>query len=193
MLNRRGPVLFLTAALALIALGASTQEWIRVTLVGGGVHSVTGSEAAAGIAPMCLALVALVAALSLAKRRGIAVLGVLQALLGVGLVGIMVVVLADPISASGAVVGSATGVAGRSALGALVVSSSVMGWPYVSIVAASLAAILGCLVVIKSAVWTNRPERHGVNRDVDPTDSIATWDRLSRGADPTQSETEPLK
>lgn len=185
MFSRRAPVLLLSAVFALAVLGASTQEWIRVALVSGSDHSVTGSQAAAAISPLSLAVVAVVAAGSLAGRRGLVVLAIVQALLGVGLTATTISIIADPVSASAAQISAATGVAGSAAITDLVGSTQLMGWPFVAAAAAVLVVGTAVVMLVHSGVWTRR--RTGRMRaDVAPEDAAGQWDLLSRGGDPTQ-------
>lgn len=185
MFSRRAPVLLLSAVLALAVLGASTQEWIRVALVSGSDHSVTGSQAAAAISPLSLAVVASVAAGSLARRRGLIVLAIVQALLGIGLTVTTVSIIADPVSASAAQISAATGVAGSVAITTLVDSTQLMGWPFAAAAAAVLVVGAAGIVLVRSGAWARR--RAGrMGADSAPEDPAGQWDMLSRGGDPTQ-------
>ena len=178
-----------TAALALVALGASTQEWLHVALVGGAEHSVTGSDAVPVLAPLSLSVVALVAAASLARRVTLTVFGALLILLGAAMAVASFGVLSSPVAASGSVISTATGVSGDTAIAALVASTAATGWLFACGTAAVAVAACGVLVVVRARAWSRHVSSKARTLSQHPADdALGAWDTLSRGVDPTDEK-----
>ncbi|MGO4643344.1 Trp biosynthesis-associated membrane protein, partial [Mesorhizobium sp. 2RAF45] len=93
-------------------------------------------------------------------------------------------VLADPLAAAQGSIAAATGVSGGSA------DVSVSAFPVLAVVAGSLLAVCGLLVVPAGRYWKSRTKYDAAaagpaREQTGPVDEIDSWDRLSRGDDPT--------
>ena len=109
--------LVLVAALAALVLLAWSQLWFEVDLGGeSDVVGVAGDVAAAALPPLAFASFALVLALAIAGPVFRVILGILEALLGVTIVVVSAVALADPIAASSPALTEHTGVTGVDSL-----------------------------------------------------------------------------
>ncbi len=179
------------AVLGALTLTAWTQPWFGLTLASGQKLSVAGQVAAPALSALGLAALALAAALSIAGRIARYVLGVLQIVIGVLVVGSTVAALSSPVSASAATITAAVGESGAVAVAALVASVSVSGWPYLAVVFGVLSAAVGIVMLVTARRWpvaTRRFESSAAGAGaasgaaVSPADS---WDALSDGRDPT--------
>lgn len=188
MRRRRSVALAASALAALAALGASTQQWLAVSLQSGAALSVAGSAAAPSIAPVSLAVVALAAAASLARRRGLRVLGSIQVLLAAALLSAGISPLLSPGRAVAASVTASTGVAGNDAVAGLLASVVPTPWIGVALVAALIVGVLGVIVVGRARAWSSAPGRPDgeAARDAPISDPQTAWDALSTGDDPTE-------
>ena len=116
-----------------IAIIASTQTWLEVTLRVGATTSlpVPGAAAFPLLAPLSLAALALGLALSIVGRVLRYVFGVIAAAIGVGLlIGSGRIGIEQPLDAVAAAVTEATGLSGASAIADLVASLAVTAWPF---------------------------------------------------------------
>jgi uncharacterized membrane protein (TIGR02234 family) len=190
----------LIAAIALSALTllAWTGQWYSIRLSesadGKTALAVSGGVAAPGLVALALAGLALVAALAIAGRFFRPVLGVLEVLIGFTVAYSAILAQSNPVVASESAVSAATGVAGRRSIAALVESVSQTAYPVIAIVAGILTMILGVVVVVTGRRWPGGSDRYRQPvrlETVDPSapdvphDSVADWDRLSGGGDPT--------
>jgi len=176
-----------TAALALLAW---SQAWVFVMLGDGRGVVTAGDVAAPAIPPFALAALALVGALSLAGVFFRVVLGVLQALLGLGIAVSGVLALADPLATAAPGITEASGVDGVDAVRALAEQVDVTIWPVVAVVAGVAAAVIGIGIAITASRWPVRTRRYDQSR-LEPAAGAASpnrldvWDALSDGDDPT--------
>lgn len=190
--SRRIRLLALTLpiASAAIALLAWSQPWVIVAVAEGNVVVAAGDAAAPAIPPFALAALALVGALALAGVLFRVVLGVLQALLGVGIAVSGFLVLADPLQAAAPSITEATGVDGLNAVRALVEQIQVSVWPGVAVAAGVAAVVIGVAIAITASRWPARTRRYDQSK-LEPADGSArpdrldAWDALSDGHDPT--------
>ena len=166
------------------AVLASTQPFAAATV--GGVREpivVAGQQAAPALAPLGIVALALALALTIAGPIARVVLGAVLVLLGAGIVALTLPSALDPTFGTAGAISAATGVTDVSAL---VTGRSSTPWPAVGVIAGLLAAVLGVVVLIRTARWTTGGRRFSrTPRAVDPTDPIAEWDALTRGTDPT--------
>ncbi|HLU63280.1 MAG TPA: Trp biosynthesis-associated membrane protein [Protaetiibacter sp.] len=194
----RGGLLAATALAAALVFLAWSQPWFDLALVVAGGDptplEVRGDVAASALAPLALAILAVVAALALAGRGFRMVFGVLEALLGVCVILVTVVSLGDPARASAHAVTELTGVTGSESIAALVEGAAVTAWPTLAIVAGALVIVVGVLVTITAPRWPvsgrrfTRTRATRIEGDVETapgSDAIAEWDALSEGDDPT--------
>lgn len=189
--NRRGRLILLSLLGAAGALGAATQTWVHVRLAGGDVQvpdiDVAGNDAATGVTALALVAMAAAVALSVGGRIARTVVAVLLALAGAGITATSLFAAADPAGAAAGVVGKATGMAAAPG------EYTATAMPYLA--AAAGLWILACAVVVLVAGrhWTvSRRYETGTAADsqgpagtAPPRDSIDSWDRLTRGEDPT--------
>ncbi|MDX2025194.1 Trp biosynthesis-associated membrane protein [Microcella sp.] len=175
---------------AAVAMLAWTQPWVELQLTDGRTVIAAGDATAPAVPPFALAGLALVGALTLAGLVFRIILGLLQSLLGVGLIASGMLAVSDPVAASLAPLTAATGVDGLDSVRALVESTSVSAWPWVAIVAGGAAVVVGIAIAATASRWPQRTRRFdGVKFAAEPTDArtdrLDAWDALSDGDDPT--------
>lgn len=190
---RKSTLVLLVAVLALAVFGTTTQTWITVTLdpdqVGqaGSAQTaleVQGSKAATTVT--ALALVALAGGLAAAIAGRIArwIITAIIVLASAGIVGAAATVLADPLAAAQGSIAAATGVTGSTA------EVSVTAFPAIAVVVGVLLALGALLIIPAGRHWKSRTKYDaratgGAVATAGPVDEIDSWDRLSRGDDPT--------
>ncbi|CCQ46542.1 tryptophan-associated transmembrane family protein [Pseudarthrobacter siccitolerans] len=190
---RKSTLILLVAVLALAVFGTTTQTWMTVTLdpnqVGqaGAAQSaldVQGSKAATAVT--ALALVALAGGLAAAIAGRIArwIITAIIVLASAGIVAAASTVLADPLAAAQGAIAAATGITGSQA------QVAVTAFPALAVVAGCLLALAGLLIIPASRHWKTRtkydaPALGGAAATSGPVDEIDSWDRLSKGDDPT--------
>ncbi|MFP5310875.1 MAG: Trp biosynthesis-associated membrane protein, partial [Actinomycetes bacterium] len=190
---RKSNLVLLITLLALAAFGTTTQTWMTATLDPNQVGQATatqnaiqvqGSKAATTVT--ALALVALAGGLAAAIAGRIArwVITAIIVLASAGVVAAAATVLADPLSAAQGTIAGATGVSGSQA------HVDVTAFPVLAVVAGCLLGLAGLLVLPASRHWKTRtkydsPALAGSAPPAGPVDEIDSWDRLSRGEDPT--------
>ncbi|MFJ5698771.1 Trp biosynthesis-associated membrane protein [Arthrobacter sp. NPDC093139] len=190
---RKSTVVLLIAVLALAVFGATTQTWLTVHLdpqqlgqtsaVQDGLE-VQGSKAATTVTALALVALAGGLAASIAGRIARWVITAIIVLAAVGIVAAAATVLADPLAAAQGSIAAATGVSGSTA------DVSVTAFPVLAVVAGSLLALGGLLVIPAGRHWKIRTKYDTAApgtpaAKVGPVDEIDSWDRLSRGDDPT--------
>lgn len=190
---RKSTLVLLVAVLALAVFGTTTQTWISVTLdpdqVGqaGSAQTalqVQGSKAATTVT--ALALVALAGGLAAAIAGRIArwIITAIIVLASAGIVGAAATVLADPLAAAQGSIAAATGVTGSSA------EVSVTAFPAIAVVVGIVLALGALLIIPAGRYWKVRTKYDARATGsgaaaAGPVDEIDSWDRLSRGDDPT--------
>ena len=183
----------LPIAVAAIALLAWSQTWIEVTLDDDRVLAVGGGVAAPAIPPLAIAGLALVGALALAGIVFRVILGLMQAVLGVGIVASAAVALADPVLAASSSITEATGIEGSSSVREIVTQSVSTAWPVVALAVGLAAIVVGIGISATAHHWPGRVRKYDALRTVDtapqaPGDGrhdVDAWDALSDGDDPT--------
>ncbi|KQR00089.1 hypothetical protein ASF72_16625 [Arthrobacter sp. Leaf141] len=190
---RKSTLVLLIAVLALGVFGTTTQTWMTVTLdpstvgqAGGSLEAlaVQGSKAATTVTALALVALAGGLAASIAGRIARWIITAIIVLASAGIVAAVATVLADPLAASQGSIAAATGVTGSQAQVDLTV------FPILAVVAGCLLAVAGLLVLPASRHWKARtkydqPAAAGIAAPAGPVDEIDSWDRLSRGDDPT--------
>lgn len=143
---------------------AWTQPWFDVTLVadepGASTLSVAGDVAAGALAALGLAGLALVGALSIAGILIRIVLGVLEVLLGATVALSSILALSAPTIAAGPAISTATGVAGRDSLAALVSSIGATPWPAIATVLGVATVVVGVLIIMTARRWPGSPRKY---------------------------------
>jgi uncharacterized membrane protein (TIGR02234 family) len=189
---RKSTLVMLITLLALAAFGTTTQTWISATLdpnqlgQAGAQNAiqVQGSKAATTVT--ALALVALAGGLAAAIAGRIArwFITAIIVLASAGVAAAAGTVLADPLAAAQGSIAAATGVSGSQA------HVELTPFPMLAVVAGCLLVLAALLIVPASRYWKSRtkydaPAAAGDEAPAGPVDEIDSWDRLSRGEDPT--------
>ncbi len=178
---------------------AWTQTWFTVHLHAGTavVPRVVADGAAAvpQYTALAIASLALFLALTIAGRVLRVVLGVIEVLLGIGVVLTGTTALRDPVAAAKGAVGEVAGVSDLTGVRRAVASVDVTAWPVVGIAAGVLTVLLGVLVLVVQGSWPGPSRKYGAAtagaaadaRTAAPTvrDAVTDWDDLSAGDDPT--------
>ncbi|WP_457966830.1 Trp biosynthesis-associated membrane protein [Arthrobacter sp. D1-29] len=200
---RKSTVVLLIAALALAVFGTTTQTWMTVSLdpdqVGqaGSAQStlqVQGSKAATAVTALALVALAGGLAASIAGRIARWVAAAIIVLAAAGIVAAAATVLADPLAAAQGSIAAATGVTGSDA------KVSLTAFPAIAVVIGILLALGAMLIIPAGRYWKSRTKYDAATYDAakddaavpggaatpaGPVDDIDSWDRLSRGDDPT--------
>ena len=189
---RKSTVVLLIAALALAAFGTTTQTWLTVHLdpqlgqaaAGEGGLQVQGSKAATTVTALALVALAGGLAASIAGKIARWIITAIIVLAAAGIIAAAATVLADPLAAAQGSIAAATGVSGGSA------DVSVSAFPVLAVAAGCLLAACGLLVVPAGRYWKSRTKYDAAaagpaGQQTGPVDEIDSWDRLSRGDDPT--------
>ena len=190
LFSRRNAVL-LGLAGGLVSLLAVTRTWITVPPPTSAVQlsavTVSGTDAASAVMALTVVGLACAVAGTIAGRVARYVVGAVQALVGLGLVGFVIPVLGDPASASSATVGESFGL--QSVEGAYRLSA----WPWVSMLGGVLLLLAALAVLLGASTWRSgrRFERTSGGRALvaqDTMDDIDRWDTLTEGGDPTEGD-----
>ena len=197
---RKSTLVLVIAALALAVFGTTTQTWLTVhldpTQLGAAVASqdglqVQGSKAATTVTALALVALAGGLAASIAGRVARWVITAIILLAAAGIVAAAAVVLADPLAAAQGSIAAATGISGSS------VQVDVTVFPVLAVVAGALLGLSALAIVPAGRYWKTRTKYDaaaagpaggtaaGGNAPAAPADEIDSWDRLSRGDDPT--------
>jgi uncharacterized membrane protein (TIGR02234 family) len=189
---RKSTVVLLIAALALAAFGTTTQTWLTVHLdpqlgqaaAGEGGLQVQGSKAATTVTALALVALAGGLAASIAGKIARWIITAIIVLAAAGIIAAAATVLADPLAAAQGSIAAATGVSGGSA------DVSVSAFPVLAVAAGCLLGACGLLVVPAGRYWKSRTKYDAAaagpaGQQTGPVDEIDSWDRLSRGDDPT--------
>lgn len=187
------PVRLRLVSLAVVALLAGldllswSQTWFRIAVAPREL-AVGGDVAGSAVPALAIASLALVLALALAGPGFRIILALLESLLGVGVVAVTAVALADPLAASAPSITKATGLSGATEVSG---SAASTGWPVVAIVAGCLMVLSGLFIAVSGRGWPASGRRFSRTRtapaDVAEAglDPVREWDALSEGDDPT--------
>lgn len=212
---RKPTLVLLIAVLALAVFGATTQTWITVNLdpdqlgQAGGQNTlpVQGSKAATAVTALAVVALAGGLAASIAGRIARFLITAIIILASAGIITAAATVLSDPLAAAQGSIAAATGITGGSA------EVSVTVFPVLAVVAGSLLGLGALLIIPAGRYWKVRTKYDvaagpaaagaggaasgaatdaktsaatgGVTAPAGPVDEIDSWDRLSRGDDPT--------
>jgi uncharacterized membrane protein (TIGR02234 family) len=194
---RKSTLVLLIAVLALAVFGTTTQTWIIVSLdanqvgqVAGDQNSlpVQGSKAATTVTALALVALAGGLAASIAGKFARWVITAIIMLASVGIIAAAATVLADPLGAAQGSIAAATGVTGGNA------EVAVTAFPVLAVVSGALLALAALLIIPAGRHWKSRTKYDAAASGTPagstaaaagPVDEIDSWDRLSRGDDPT--------
>ncbi len=180
-------------AIAGLTLVPATLPWWMVRVPDHAIE-VSGTVASPALSALALAELALAAALALAGPVFRVMLGVLQLLIGFTVVLVAALSLADPVRASAALISTTTGVAGERSVVGLVLGVDYTPWPWIAIVLGALAFLGGGFILATFRRWPGPSRKYqalGLAAAETPGSapqgsSIADWDTLSEGGDPTE-------
>lgn len=172
---------------------ASTQTWLDVALAAGGAPlHVAGASAIPVLAPLCLAVLALGAALTIVGPVLRYVFGALSVSAAVALLLLSAPMAFDPpVGAVASEVTTATGIAGDAVAG-LVATITPTPWPAISLGLWAVLLASGALTLATAHAWRRGGRRYAAEQPAArsdpaaPLDAIDSWDDLSRGDDPTR-------
>lgn len=185
-----------TTSVVLILLGAavaligSTQTWLVASVEGTDIPA-TGSEALALLQPLALAGLALTLALALVGKALRFVFSALAVVIGGALTALITPIVADPpVSAIARVVTEHTGIAGVESVGEITSAIDATAWPIVALIASLVVAVGGALALVTGPAWRKGTSRYdapstSASAGDGPLDAVDSWDRLTRGGDPT--------
>ncbi len=171
------------------AVLASTQTFATASVAG--VRApvvVAGQQVAPALAPLGIVALALALALTIAGPIARLVLGAVLVLLGAGIVVSTFPSLLDPAAGTLGAIRAASGVTD---IGPLVGARSGTGWPALGVIAGTVAALLGAVVLIRGRRWTTGGRRFRaeaptrISTNPIGTNPIEEWDALTKGTDPT--------
>ena len=187
---RKSSLVLIIAAMALAAFGSTTQTWLTVHLdpaqLGQAVNSqdglqVQGSKAATTVTALALVALAGGLAASIAGRIARWIITAIIILASAGIVTAAVTVMVDPLAAAQGSIAAATGITGSS------VQVSVSAFPALAVVTGILLGLGALLIIPAGRYWKTRTKYDAAAAGAaeGPADEIDSWDRLSRGDDPT--------
>ena len=194
---RKSTLVLLIAVLALAVFGTTTQTWITVSLDANQVGKaagdqntlpVQGSKAATTVTALALVALAGGLAASIAGKFARWVTTAIILLASAGIIAAAATVLADPLGAAQGSIAAATGVTGGNA------EVAVTAFPVLAVVAGALLALAALLIIPAGRHWKSRTKYDVATSGAPagstaaatgPVDEIDSWDRLSRGDDPT--------
>lgn len=190
---RKSTLVLIIAAMALAVFGTTTQTWLTVHLdpaqLGQAVNSqdglqVQGSKAATTVTALALVALAGGLAASIAGRIARWIITAIIVLASVGIVTAAVTVMTDPLAAAQGSIAAATGITGSS------VQVSVSAFPALAVVSGVLLGLGALLIIPAGRHWKARTKYDAAAAGTagateGPADEIDSWDRLSRGDDPT--------
>lgn len=194
---RKSTLVLLIVVLALAVFGITTQTWITVSLdpdqlgqAGSeqNVLQVQGSKAATSVTALALVALAGGLAASIAGRVARWIASGIILLAAAGIVAAAATVLADPLAAAQGSIAAATGITGGSA------QVEVTALAPAAVVTGVLLALSALVIIPAGRYWKSRTKYDTATYDAaapggsaaaGPVDEIDSWDRLSRGDDPT--------
>ena len=174
-----------------LALIGSTQTWVTATgFEAAHIQNVqlSGQEASPVITAMALVTVAAGAALSIARRIGRWIIGIVVVLAAITMGWTTINVAINPASAVAQKIAETTGTTGLEQIGPTIEVSML---PWLTVVGALIGLVGGIIALTVGRRWpVGKTKKYDVGaqqrRDKDgPLDEIDTWDELSRGEDPT--------
>lgn len=184
-------ILLLGGVLALIG---STQTWVTAT----GFEAthiqhvqLSGQEASPVITAMAVVTIVAGAALSIARKIGRWVIGILAILATVTMGWATMNVLGDPLGATAQKIAETIGTTGVESDTAITVEVSLLPW--LTVIGSGIGLIAALIALTVGATWpvgkTKKYEtgaQHPTTQKADGRlDEIDTWDALSRAEDPT--------
>lgn len=195
-MTRRARLLAVLALLAAGALGliAGTQTWVHAELADGATTplAVAGAAAVPVWAPLCLALLAVGAMLSIAGPILRYVGGAFALAVAASMaLAVIPIIAGPPVDSVAAAVADSTGISGVAALSQLVARLALTAWPFAGAAAAVVGVAAAVLVLTTARRWPDSGRRYrspAVGDSTTSADPVDSWDALTRGADPTGAD-----
>ena len=180
---RRLRLVLLVAGLvgAALVLGAWTQPWFSVSINDAEVVG-RGQDVAPALSGIALAVVALLAALMIARPGLRTVLGAVMTGLGVLAVITLVPLLVTDVAALSSMarlLADATGIAGFADQ-----PVTRTAWPSVALAGSVLITLVGLAVMLTTRRWPVATSKYDADA-AKPDTNAGAWDALSEGDDPT--------
>ncbi|WP_258060379.1 MULTISPECIES: Trp biosynthesis-associated membrane protein [unclassified Arthrobacter] len=210
--QRKGTVIMAAVLFGIAAFATTTRTWLNVQLPATAVQTpdlaVSGSDAATAVT--AFAVVAITAGLAASIAGSVArwIVSVILVVSGIGVAAASWTVISDPAQGAAGAIGQAIGVSG--AAGTVV---TLTGMPWAALVSGVLIALTGVWLAIASRSWKSSrryapapaagtapsaapgaesttpgagsPDAGNNGEGPEPVDDIDSWDRLTRGDDPT--------
>lgn len=181
-------VLLLGGAIALIG---ATQTWVTATgfeAAHVATIQLSGQEASPVITAMSLVTIAAGAALSIARKLGRWIIGVVAVLGALAIGWTTIHVLVNPLEAAAMKIAETTGTTNMDNIAG---SLEVSFLPWLTLLGAVIALFGGIIALTFGSRWpVGKTKKYDVGDQKQPDydgelDEIDTWDELSRGEDPT--------
>ena len=192
--QRKSSVVFGTVLLAAAAFGTTTRTWLDVVLPQAAVNTpdvaVAGSDAATAVTAFAVVALAAALAASIAGKVARWVIAGVLLIAGIGVTYASWAIIEDPVQGASGAVGKAIGVSG-SASG---VEVSLTAMPYLAAACGVLIVLASLWLVLASRTWpvsrryAPQPATGAAAKSEStkpPIDEIDSWDRLTKGEDPT--------
>lgn len=191
--RRKSTVVFGTVLLGAAAFGATTRTWLDVVLPQAAVNTpdlaVAGSDAATAVTAFAVVAVAAALAASIAGKVARWIIAAVLAAAGIGVTAASWAVIQDPEQGAAGAVGEAIGVTGGAG-----VDVSLTAMPYLAAAAGVLIVAAAVWLAVASRSWAAsrryapQPATGAAAKGEStqpPIDEIDSWDRLTKGEDPT--------
>ena len=210
--QRKGTVIMAAVLFGIAAFATTTRTWLNVQLPATAVQTpdlaVSGSDAATAVT--AFAVVAITAGLAASIAGSVArwIVSVILVISGIGVAAASWTVIGDPAQGAAGAIGQAIGVSGTADT---VVTLTAMPWA--ALVSGVLIALTGIWLAVASRSWKSSrryapapaagtassaapasesttagagsPAGEDSAAGPEPVDDIDSWDRLTRGDDPT--------
>jgi len=175
---------------ALLGFWSATRTWITVDVAASSVQIpqivIDGASAAASVTAVCVVVLAASLALLIAGKIARYIIAALSLLAGVSAIAAGAGALGDPQAVAATAVAEATGLAQNAG------DYSVTAWPVIAIAAGVLMALQAVLTFAFARHWPTKASKYdrqaaksaSVPKDASSR-SIANWEQLSAGEDPT--------
>lgn len=174
-----------------LALIGSTQTWVTATgFEAAHIANIqlSGQEASPVITAMSLVTIAAAAALSITRKVGRWIVGVVAVLGSFAMGWASIDVLINPLTAASQKIAETTGTTGMADIAANI---EVSVFPWLTVIGSAVVFLGGVLAVTVGSRWPiGKTKKYDVGAQKPaqkdgPLDEIDTWDELSRGEDPT--------
>ncbi|MBM7768768.1 Trp biosynthesis-associated membrane protein [Glutamicibacter nicotianae] len=175
---------------ALIGLWSATRTWITVDVASSSVQIpqivVDGATAAASVTAVSVVVLAGSLALLIAGKIARYIIAAICLLAGATVITAGIGALRDPQAVASTAVAEATGLAQNAG------EYTLTAWPAVAVIAGVLVVLQAVLVLVFAGRWpakASKYDRQAAKASMEPKDqssrSIASWEQLSQGEDPT--------